>query len=449
MSTVESWDCAVCGAPLPDLTGKQSVTCAYCDRVLRVSHTRHQTQAMEATSEPTLREQLLVGPASAGEGGARRYPSRSPEGRQAVDLERVAWPIKGSASSTFGFGWSPSALVGPPRVYPRNGDISGAWAPGRRSSRTEWVEVEFPLDVVACAVRVFETHCAGSTYAMTIVDRADREETLYRGPAAFVRGASVLEVAVNPPREIRAIRAYVDNRVGHSWSEIDTIGLVSVSALPGALRSAPARRASPLRSCALVGALLGLALVGLVAWAVGREAAPAFVVEAPTESVRGSDLMRWNVNLATLRERVVWASEAHGASSEYGDGENPVAALLGAPDVFPAHEDSTRAWAPSAQNRGEEWVDVGWGRPIEATAVVWVESFHPGAVVRVDDLSLPSRPVTLWEGSSGTGSAGESVVHSLELSPARSIERIRVVLDTRRAPGWNSIDAVGLFAAQP
>ena len=92
---------------------------------------------------------------------------------------------------------------------------------------------------------------------------------------------------------------------------------------------------------------------------------------------------------------------------------------------------------------------MGWGRPIEATAVVWVESFHPGAVVRVDDLSVPSRPVTLWEGLSGTGSSSEGMVHSLELSPARSIERIRIVLDTERVSGWNSIDAVGLFGARP
>ena len=74
-------------------------------------------------------------------------------------------------------------MVGPPSVFPRSGDISGAWAPKPQQSPVEWAEVEYGLAVPVTAVRVFETNRAGSTFA--VVDCTDGERLLNRLPGTL------------------------------------------------------------------------------------------------------------------------------------------------------------------------------------------------------------------------------------------------------------------------
>ncbi len=73
--------------------------------------------------------------------------------------------------------------------------------------------------------------------------------------------------------------------------------------------------------------------------------------------------------------------------------------------------------------------------------MVIVETFNPGAVARVDDITPGREPLVLWRGRCSPHQAPH--VLSVEIGD-RELSAVRIVLDTARIPGWNEIDAIGL-----
>lgn len=439
-----SLTCDGCGAPLPAPQGRSELTCSYCRRelLLRDGATTVQgdSQALSST------DALLRGYTGHDVGTGRRYvASERPDW---ADPARTLWPSSAEASSSFGMGWSAATLVGPPRVFPSAGDLPGAWAPVTARSRVEWVDVGFPSGAPAArAIRVFETNMPGATFAITLLrgaGSARTEELIWqRAPSLLdAGGARILEVELPQVERLERVRVYVANDLGSSWSEIDTVGLVTVEPVPAGLQ----RRVSALRrhrGCFLVlaaGALLagGLSLVGLEDGATPPPAA---------EVVPGSTMMVWNTDVPGMaRAGVVWGERVIERSSEYSGSRNAAHQVVGPPDVYPHHGDRAEAWAPAAQNAGLEHIDVAFAEPIQASAIVVVETFHPGALARIEDISEGRAPALLWAGS--TQPMDQSRVLSLELLPARRLSAVRLVLDTTRATGWNEIDAVGLVPAR-
>jgi serine/threonine-protein kinase len=202
-----------------------------------------------------------------------------------------------------------------------------------------------------------------------------------------------------------------------------------------------------LAALGLLGAIVVVLAVGLLVSVGRRESGETPVAPArPATDVTGGSLGSWDVDREGLRTaRVVWASGLRAASSEYDAASSAARQILGPPDVYPAHGDDARAWASEDPDGGPEHVHVVFP-PVRARAVVIVESFHPGAVARVDDLSSPAAPVVLWEGRAAPHGAAR--VLTVQLVEPRTITELRVVLDTTRVPGWNELDAIGLLPAQ-
>ena len=103
--------------------------------------------------------------------------------------------------------------------------------------------------------------------------------------------------------------------------------------------------------------------------------------------------MRSPVDADELMARGVWwASEVIGFSSEYSSTANAAAGVRFAPDVYPRHGDIAGAWASSATDGGEEWIEVRFASPVAAVSVLWLETFNAGLVVahyfRVGDNDL-------------------------------------------------------------
>nr|MBK7069762.1 hypothetical protein [Deltaproteobacteria bacterium] len=300
------------------------------------------------------------------------------------------------------------------------------------------------------AVRVFETNRPGSTFA--VVDLTHGEQLLYEGMPRTESGARVLEVAVDPPRAVRRLRVYV---VNPGWAEIDTVGLLAAAPLPEALR---VRRPPPVRNgCLSVAAGLSivafaLAVIGAAVWqgsARGPSSTRASIRQRPRPAltVGQASIVRSPVDVDELTARSVrWASEVIGFSSEYSSTANAAAGVRFAPDVYLRHGDIAGAWASSATDGGEEWIEVRFASPVAAVSVLWLETFNAGAVTRVDDVTDPAAPAVLWEGAP-TRVAG-SVVAEVLLPARRTIGAVRLVLDSRAVPGWNEIDAIGLVAAR-
>jgi hypothetical protein len=451
--------CGNCGAMLGPRGDATEITCTYCQQTTFLTPTtapppaaprraaRPVTTTATADDEDDEDERIDrfdFGPSARPEGRGARYSTAQMASRDALSFERGMWPVGARASSTFGGSWSPSALLGVPRVYPRSGDIGGAWAPGPTQSPAEWIEVDFAHDVPTSAVRVFETNRAGSTYA--IVDLTRGEKILWAAEPLAADGAQVLEVAVSPPRVIRKLRVYV---VNPGWTEIDTVGLVAAAPLPEALRT---RAPPPSRALRVVMAVI-VSVIGLAAAVVAVaaiRAPPSTPVvrpplpARPANALTGATMRFTNPPVGALNGRgVTWASAVTSFSSEYSPTRNGARGVIGAPDVYPRHGDLDGAWASRETDYGPEWIEVRFATPTSARSVVWVESFNPGAVVRVDDVSDVTAPTVLWEGASGEVPS-MSVVAEVALPTPRVISAVRLMLDTRRVTGWNEVDAIGL-----
>ncbi len=203
----------------------------------------------------------------------------------------------------------------------------------------------------------------------------------------------------------------------------------------------------PRRSTQSSLAVVVAGVAGIVALGSQRDGARSSATATrPTAALPDT---RWTVeqpDLAALLGRgVVWASAVTGWSSEWSGDRNGARQVVGPPDVYPTLGDAPGAWASQATHGGPEWITVDFGEPVQATGLLWVETFNPGAVVRVDDVSTPSSPVVLWEGVGRAGHA--AAVPTLTLVHPRMMSAVRLVLDTRRVAGWNEIDAVGLVRA--
>lgn len=485
MAWVKLLDCASCGGPVDIASGRDVVECSYCGRSLRVEREGNRTTIdlkadLKADSNSghddqsrRLIDDLLRGHSGDDVGDGRRFSVAEMRARDWVAHERTAWPVATRASSTFGRSWSHEVVRDAPRVYPRYGDLPGAWAPRRRTSHTEWLEVQFSPEVgLVEAIRVFETCAAGSTFALTVRDQEGRERLIWkRPPVRPMSEAQVLEVSLGRPERVTSVRAYVTNDQA-TWTQIDTVGLLAVEPIATHLRRYPVRPARRSQAAALIVVVLVLALVGAgaalyIKSAMNRTGSgqsnsqpadspppgdrrdrPRAVPAVPKVVLSDSAMKPWTVTPDELaRSGIRWAASSRQASSEYQASRWSRHQLVGRPDVFPAHADNERAWATERPDDGLEWVTVEFDADVRARAVVIVETFNPGALIRVDDITRSDAPVGLWRGT--TDSAGTSRVLRLTLPTGRRIVRLRLLLDTSLVAGWNEIDAVGLLEHRP
>lgn len=445
--------CGNCGATLQRTPGVESIRCNYCNQSTWLAPTAHATAAADArpprpretasAGDDDLLDRLGRGPLREATGHGERLGTGQAPLTDPSLLERALWPTGAEASSTFGGSWSPSTLLGTPRVYPRSGDIAGAWAPGPAHSPVEWIEVSFTNDVPVTAVRVFETNRAGSTFA--VVDTTHGETLLYARPIEDRSGAAVLEVRLDAPRVIRSLRVYVVNR---GWTEIDAVCLLTAAPLPLSLRTPMAKPtgAMPLGTMLALSVALVAVLVAGVIFLASRSGSSSNPLPSVSASVAGASFGYRGV--APVASGVQWAAALVDHSSEYSNARNAAGDVLGAPDVFPRGGDIDGAWASKATDGGYEWVTVRFAAPVRAASIVWAETLNPGAVMRVDDLSEPSAPTALWTGTTGTPGAPAALAE-VTLPTPRVISAVRLVLDTRRVSGWNEVDAIGLVPAAP
>ena len=449
---VKEINCSSCGAPVDPPAAGSVIECTYCGRKLVVSSGQAEKTEPADSSEPVdLVVDLLQGYSGRDQGDGQRYSILEMSARDWKCWERGVWPNDALASSSFGTGWRAKAILGAPRVYPRCGDKPGAWAPRSRTSNVEWIEASYDTSAPpACAIRVFETCTPGATFAVTIREPgSDRDELVWqRQPAPAGNAAQVVEIKLAPARRVGTVRAYIKNSIGSHWSEIDTIGLVATTPVPAELRKKPSR----LRGMGCVLALVVLGIAAAIFFTIlesrtAHQATVTPVIAPPARIVTGQTMKVWNADvITTAEEGTVWASAATGVSSQFGASDWSGAQAVGVPNVLPKHADDKRAWAPLKKNEGGEWISVRFPPLARTGSIVIVETFNPGAVVRIDDLSDPAAPVVLWNGT--TQSKTSSRILSLELGEPRAISEVRVVLDTTMVNGWNEIDAIGLVPRQ-
>ena len=77
---------------------------------------------------------------------------------------------------------------------------------------------------------------------------------------------------------------------------------------------------------------------------------------------------------------VVWAQAVSAQSSEFDPVYWGAAQAVGPPDVYPCYGDIVGTWASAGPDEAEEFITVDLGAPVDAVAVLIVETFARGAV---------------------------------------------------------------------
>lgn len=170
--------------------------------------------------------------------------------------------------------------------------------------------------------------------------------------------------------------------------------------------------------------------------------------DAPADAPAKWHLSTWSAEELAARD-VVWAQMVNDFSSQYSQPQWSAQQALDAPDVYPRHGDINQAWAPLAQDGGVEWIDVGFDEPRRVASVIVVQTFNPGAIIRIDDTTPTGAHRVLGRTTPTRYTSGKSAITELAFERPRTIRRLRVVMDTKAVPGWNELDAIGITLARP
>ena len=204
---------------------------------------------------------------------------------------------------------------------------------------------------------------------------------------------------------------------------------------------------------AIFGLVAGLALLVGMCGLCSQDVLDLFNVSPPKlpeveASISGTTLADYTGELSETK--AVWAKDAEASSEKLGGYSEEYAkgAATGAPDVYPKLEDSPLAWSPAPRNvrqtlSGEQWLTLTFP-PTSTTRLLIVESFDPGSIVRIDDVS--GTPTELWSGEAKAPGL-EGRILEVTLPEARKITKVRINFDVRNIDGRPQIDAVGLVPA--
>lgn len=147
-----------------------------------------------------------------------------------------------------------------------------------------------------------------------------------------------------------------------------------------------------------------------------------------------------------------WAVSAS-ASSTYAGDKSPDAktsyaafAATGAPDVE-RYGDDGNAWTTETSDKGIEWLEVKFAKPVQATQIRIRQNFGPGAIMKVELLDEGGAKHTVWQGVDDTQYTASQITwfdKSFEKTPYKA-SGARITLATNAVSGWNEIDAVQLL----
>ena len=179
-------------------------------------------------------------------------------------------------------------------------------------------------------------------------------------------------------------------------------------------------------------------------------AADAAATEEDPEVVK----KRRQVEFALAEEALVaeasgqWATTAK-ATSTYGDAKDPASysasQATGAPNVVRFGDDGN-AWCPKESDGGIERLEVGFGKPVNATEIRIRQNSAPGAIIKVELIDTAGTAHVVYEGIDDVkyDEFNFWFKKTFEKTPYK-VAGAKITLATNAVSGWNEIDAVQLL----
>ena len=116
---------------------------------------------------------------------------------------------------------------------------------------------------------------------------------------------------------------------------------------------------------------------------------------------------------------------------------------IGEPDT-PLMGDTPTAWASRSQDESDEWLLLEYATPVMATSVRIFETHNPGAINKVSVFTLNGKEEVIWAGVAAPVNNPNVVGNEKQFARPLKTNRVKIYLDSKKVPGWNEIDAVGL-----
>lgn len=117
--------------------------------------------------------------------------------------------------------------------------------------------------------------------------------------------------------------------------------------------------------------------------------------------------------------------------------------IIGEPDS-PQPGDQPTAWASKGKDDQDEWLMLEYPAPIAANGIKIYETYNPGSINKITAFGLDGREEEQWAGQDNPP-ADAVFVNQKNFPRTFKTNRIKLYLDSKRVPGWNEIDAVGLI----
>lgn len=147
-----------------------------------------------------------------------------------------------------------------------------------------------------------------------------------------------------------------------------------------------------------------------------------------------------------------WAVSAT-ASSTYAGDKNPdsrtgytPSQAAGAPNIE-RYGDSANAWVTETADKGIEWLEVKFAKPVHATQLRLRQNYSPGAIIKLELIDEAGARQSIWQGVDDRQYAGNAIAwfdRTFEKTPYK-VTGARITLATNAVGGWNEIDAVQLL----
>jgi hypothetical protein len=153
-------------------------------------------------------------------------------------VETVQWAssVRAVSSEYSATSWSAQQVLGPPNVYPANGDNANAWASREADAANEFIEVGFAQPMPMRELQIFETYNPGAIASVETIDVLGRHATLIRCGGTFTTGpcdapealrgtaAQITKVPLACGAPIAAVRVTLSSGTVPGWNELDAIG---------------------------------------------------------------------------------------------------------------------------------------------------------------------------------------------------------------------------------
>lgn len=125
--------------------------------------------------------------------------------------------------------------------------------------------------------------------------------------------------------------------------------------------------------------------------------------------------------------------------------------LWSAADILGAPDDPTggsgKSWCPLPAGSAD-WVEVGFDYAASAATIEVYETYQIGCVTEVLVIDRSGNATTIWKGADPTTPTARAGLFRVPVPPnVKSVQRVRIHVDSRTKGSWPCIDAVGLTTA--